>query len=63
MTDKNQAHYDGYVRGLEGKSTSASSGDVFKDSTVNESGSTQAREEGWIQGLKDAAFIEKQKSN
>jgi hypothetical protein len=56
MADKESARTDGYKRGLEGKGSSSSWGDAFGDSLVNESGSSQARREGYEQGRRDREF-------
>ncbi len=56
MSDKQSAKTDGYKRGLEGKGSSSSWGDAFGDATINESGSSEARREGYEQGRRDREF-------
>ena len=56
MSDKESARTEGYKRGLEGKSGSFSWGQGFGDALVNESGSSQARREGYEQGRRDREF-------
>ncbi len=50
------ARTEGYVRGLEGKGSSASWGQMFDDNFANPSGSAEARERGYQEGLRDRAF-------
>jgi hypothetical protein len=60
MADKQTARTEGYIRGLEGKGSYSSWGSSFADATKNESGSSQARWDGYHEGLRDRAKIDAQ---
>lgn len=63
MTDKNNARTQGYERGVTNQGSSSTWGQAFGDQLVNESGSSQARSEGYQQGRRDAAYIKAQNSS